>query len=72
MEPTIYENDYLKVVDYLEKVISFSSSDDYRESDDYAMGFSEGKKELATELLIQMQKTVIGWKYGQGERNGSI
>lgn len=72
MEPTTHEKDYLAVIAYLENVIDISNSNDYTNLDDYAMGISEGRKELATELLMQMQKKVIGWRYGQGDRNGSI
>lgn len=74
MKPTFHEKEYLKVIDWLELTISNVESTSYTDLDDYQMGMLEGKKELSIELLMQMQKTVIGWRYeqGEGERNGSI
>lgn len=71
MKPTFHEKEYLKVIDWLELTISNVESTSYTDLDDYQMGM---QKELSIELLMQMQKTVIGWRYeqGEGERNGSI
>lgn len=60
-EPTIHELEYLKIIDYLKKVSEREGK--VKSDNDYDLGVSAGKEELAKELLLFMYDKVTHWNY---------
>lgn len=60
-EPTCHELEYLAVIDYLKEVSNREGK--VTSADDYDLGVSAGKEELAKELLLIMYGKVIDWNY---------
>lgn len=63
-EMNIQEKKYVELIEFLEtKLEENKRMDFFNGSDDYAKGFSDGESELIKELIMKMQKEVIGWHY---------
>jgi len=60
-EPTFHELEYLNLTRYLKEIVD--SEEKVSSKDDYDLGVSAGKEELAKELLMFMYEKIISWNY---------
>lgn len=60
-KPTVHELEYLRIVNYLKKVSNREGK--VASDDDYDLGVSAGKEELAKELLLVMYEKITDWNY---------
>ena len=59
----IQEKAYVELIDFLYTKLEENKRMDLSGYDDYGNGLLDGESELIKELLVKMQKEVIGWHY---------
>lgn len=62
-EMNIQEKAYVELIDFLHTKLEENERVGFSGYDDYENGFSDGESELIKELIMKMQKEVIGWRY---------
>ena len=62
-EMNVQEKAYVELIGFLYTKSEENKRMDLSGYDDYENGFSDGESELIKELLMKMQKEVIGWHY---------
>ena len=60
-EPNFHELEYLNLTRYLKEIVD--REEKVSSKDDYDLGVSAGKEELAKELLMFMYERIIEWNY---------
>lgn len=63
MEPTLHEEQYIEMIDFLKREIDLQRKT--TTDDDYSLGVSAGREELAQELFNIMSRTALSWTYGE-------
>ena len=62
-EMNTQEKAYVELIGFLYTKLEENKIMNLSGYDDYENGFSDGESELIKELLMKMQKEVIGWHY---------
>lgn len=57
----IQEKAYVELIDFLGVKLEENEKKDFNGRYNYEFGFCDGESELIKELLMKMQKEVIGW-----------
>lgn len=59
----LQEKAYVELIDFLHTKLEENERVDFNGSDAYINGLLDGESELIKELIMKMQKEVIGWHY---------
>ena len=62
-EMNIQEKAYVELIGFLYTKLEENERVDFNDSHDYINGLLDGESELIKELIMKMQKEVIGWHY---------
>lgn len=59
----LQEKAYIELIGFLQTKLEENERVDFNGSDNYINGLLDGESELIKELIMKMQKEVIGWHY---------
>jgi uncharacterized protein (UPF0210 family) len=62
-EMNTQEKAYVELIKFLDTKLEENEKNDISGYDDYENGFLDGESEMIKELIMKMQKEVIGWHY---------